>query len=308
MTSSTWTSESCLIQRRSLVAFLKRSTVFFIAVIAQVMFTNVAQADGQASPTRQETSKMDEQSAQEDECDSPKIADLTPTEILDRMKETYANCKTYQDTGSVTSTFPAGQEIKKPFWTAFIRPDQFRYEFQDSFEGDNWRFIIAQNKSMIENWIPIRIPPYDKMTSLKDGLELIGHLTKNNNVSTIVPWMLRIEGDAQNPFIRLSKLKRLNDSTVESVECFSIEGSSDFDHPSKSTTQGKRNIKVEASKDSVKQKIWIDKTSFLLIRIEENHTSDSTELPSYKSTITYKPTINAEVPEEKLKFDPPEKE
>ena len=91
MISSIRTSEFCLNQRRSLVAFLKRGTVFFIAVIAQVMFTNVAQADGQASPTRQERFETDEQSAQEDECDSPKIAVLTPSAILDKMRQTYGD-------------------------------------------------------------------------------------------------------------------------------------------------------------------------------------------------------------------------
>src|SRR5262245_40637691 len=63
---------------------------------------------------------------------------LSAEEILERMATTYAKCKTYQDSGCVTTTFfyaDRQHTHKKPFSTAFVRPGQFRFEFKSTHDG-----------------------------------------------------------------------------------------------------------------------------------------------------------------------------
>jgi len=58
---------------------------------------------------------------------------LSASEIIERMKNTYANSKTYSDSGVVEVIFigDVNQTVEKPFTTAFIRPNRFRYEFKE---------------------------------------------------------------------------------------------------------------------------------------------------------------------------------
>src|SRR5437879_6027503 len=55
--------------------------------------------------------------------------DLTAQEILEKMAATYATCKSYRDSGVVTNFFTRDHIDVKPFRTAFVRPDQFRFEY-----------------------------------------------------------------------------------------------------------------------------------------------------------------------------------
>ena len=64
---------------------------------------------------------------------------LTAQQIFDRMAATCATCKSYRDSGAVTNDsgpqttgerFPR-QVSMIPFRTAFVRPDQFRFEYDD---------------------------------------------------------------------------------------------------------------------------------------------------------------------------------
>ncbi len=57
---------------------------------------------------------------------------LSAREIIARMESTYANSRTYGDSGVVKIIFSrsVNQTTEKPFTTAFIRPDRLRYEFK----------------------------------------------------------------------------------------------------------------------------------------------------------------------------------
>ena len=58
--------------------------------------------------------------------DEPKQDKLPAKQILDRMAKTYAECKSYHDSGLVKTVFiqAAGKRtVEKPFTTAFVRPD-----------------------------------------------------------------------------------------------------------------------------------------------------------------------------------------
>lgn len=64
---------------------------------------------------------------------------LTPKQILARMAKAYSECKSYSDTGLVKTVYISdnGRKriVEKPFTTAFIRPDRFRFEYKEQ-KGD----------------------------------------------------------------------------------------------------------------------------------------------------------------------------
>ena len=83
--------------------------------------------------------------------DEPKPDDPSPEQILDRMAKAYADCKSYRDSGIVTTVFveDAGKRtVEKPFTTAFVRPDMFRFEFKDA----NGRYLISSNGQDVQTW------------------------------------------------------------------------------------------------------------------------------------------------------------
>ncbi len=74
---------------------------------------------------------------------------LTAKQILKRMAETYASCKSYSDSG-VVKTFHDeaawGPPWEKPFTTGFVRPDRFRFEFRDKKAGNGeYLYIVWRN-------------------------------------------------------------------------------------------------------------------------------------------------------------------
>ena len=68
---------------------------------------------------------------------------LSATDIMQRLAEAYKSCKSYQDSGTVTTVFhhKDGKQNTslKPFTTAFVRPDGFRFRRRDSARRDAGR-------------------------------------------------------------------------------------------------------------------------------------------------------------------------
>src|ERR1044071_9484572 len=70
---------------------------------------------------------------------------LTSGDIADRTKSVYAECSSYHDTGKVTTVFfenDRQRTVEKPFQTAFVRPDRFRFEYRDESLPAGTRYII----------------------------------------------------------------------------------------------------------------------------------------------------------------------
>ncbi len=58
---------------------------------------------------------------------------MSAAEILQHTAKTYASCKSYRDTGTVTGVIPVGGKTYNTalrFETAFSRPDRFRFEYK----------------------------------------------------------------------------------------------------------------------------------------------------------------------------------
>ena len=83
---------------------------------------------------------------------------LTAREILDKMATTYATCKSYRDSGVVTNDFGPHNTTDryprhiaiKPFRTAFVRPDQFRFEFDDATPDKP--YIVWAKAGEVRTW------------------------------------------------------------------------------------------------------------------------------------------------------------
>lgn len=228
-------------------------------------------------------------------------SDLSPQDILRWMRETYAKCFSYHDYGQVDTSFSGKARDPLILWTAFIRPDRFRFEHQELQDATpRHRYIIAQDGSKAYSWWDLE-PGIEELESLSLGL--FGAAGISNGSSCTVPVLLIPECRLGMPFSNLKDLKLLPDSTADGTKCFLIEGSYEFNHLAETIIDGDQKIEVEAMTGYCKEKLWVQKTSFLLLRIEKWMSTN--QIPNVETVTTYKPTINAFVPEDKIKFDPP---
>src|SRR5256885_2078226 len=66
---------------------------------------------------------------------------MSARQIIERMAEVYASCRTYSDEGEVSTEYvriQSLQTVRQPFSTAFIRPASFRFEFSRRRGKEGW--------------------------------------------------------------------------------------------------------------------------------------------------------------------------
>lgn len=213
---------------------------------------------------------------------SAAVADgLTAEDIFSRMKKVYANAQTYQDKGlvKVVIRFPERNHIvKKPFSTAFIRPNRFRFEYKEVkslFKAST--FIVYQNGESIKAYWDLD----EGISQIKTVGEALATATGISGGSArTVPTMLLPDESRFRNAILLYSPKRAADEVIDGIECYRIEDPSDY-----------RDLTL-----------WIDKEEFLLRKIYvERDLKDS----QAKTTTTYKPILNGEVTEKMLEFGSP---
>ncbi len=224
-------------------------------------------------------------------CISEPEPELTPEKIIAGMAETYAKCKSYQDTGTVKIvTFQNnGESIREqPFATSFIRPDQFRFEYKekvDSFLKEKPCYIVWRKGDEVLTWFFAR-PDITKVQSLSSGIA--GATGVSSGSAHTIPALLLPEvGGRKLSDIKEAKL--LEDGIFDNVNCFRIQGKFVISHD---------NGKV-VRKPTV---IWIDKKTFLVRRIDEETVFNYFR---NEETTTYYPVINSDIPGKMLDFDPP---
>jgi len=206
----------------------------------------------------------------------PKQDAFTAKQVLQQMSKTYANCKTYRDSGVVTTLFvqeTGNRTVEKPFNTAFVRPDQFRFEYMD----DNSRYIIWSKGKDVQTWWDVT-PGVQKPESLQ--LAVGGATGVSSGSAARIPAMLM--PDTMNGWggIHISDAKRIEDGKLDNAECFRLEG--------------------KCFADAIT--LWIDKKSYLVRRIDEQTKFDTFRT---EATTTYEPVIDGEITDKILEFDPP---
>src|SRR5882672_2574145 len=101
--------------------------------------------------------------------DEPKQDALTAKQIFDRMAKTYAECKSYRDSGVVKTVFiqaDGKRTVEKPFTTAFVRPDRFRFEYREKRGGGREpHYVVWRQGEEVQVLTDLK-PGVEKMESL----------------------------------------------------------------------------------------------------------------------------------------------
>jgi hypothetical protein len=202
----------------------------------------------------------------------------TPTarDVLDLVAKTYAGCKSYRDSGVVRTVFVRGKgrrTVEKPFRTAFVRPDRFRFQYE--LDGDV--YIVWRGGDEVLSWWYVE-PGVEKVSSL--GLALAGATGVSGGSAHTVPALLLPSDVSGRRVTELAEAMRIDDARIDEVDCFRIAG----------TSSGSPHI------------LWIDQKTYLVRRIEEGHRFDKFRT---EETTNYDPALDGEVPDESLRFDPP---
>lgn len=212
--------------------------------------------------------------------DEPSPQEFKAQDVLDRMAKAYESCKSYHDSGVVKTVFiVAGfkRAEEKPFTTAFVRPNRFRFEYTEKVFNSEHRYIVWSNGKAVQTWWDIK-PEVEKEKSL--SLALAGATGVSGGSAHTIPALLlpnEIEG---RTLMDLTEAKRIDDAKLDKVKCFRIEG------------------KFADSPIT----LWIDQKNFLVRRIDSQGTFD---LFRTEETTTYEPAIDEEIPEKKLEFGLP---
>ena len=213
--------------------------------------------------------------------DEPNQHALTAKQILDRMAKTCAECKTYRDSGVVTTVFieaSGNQTVEKPFNTSFVRPDRFRFEYHKKTSvGQKERYIVWRKGKEVQTWWDIK-PGVQKEESL--DLAIAGATGVSGGSAHTIPALLLPHEVSGRPLTDLTESKRIDDGNLEKVGCF----------------------RIQANYADVPETLWIDKRSFLVRRIDaqEKFANFRTE-----ETTTYEPVVDGEIPDKALEFNPP---
>jgi hypothetical protein len=234
---------------------------------------------------------------------------LSAGEILERMATTYATCKTYQDSGWVTTIFIRGdgqRTDKKPFSTAFVRPTRFRFEFKSSFDGHTWhRYLVCADGADARTWWDIQ-PGVTQQPSL--ALGLAGATGVSGGSAHTVPALLMPDTIGGKRLTDLTQLKRLGDAKIGEVDCFRIQGTLVIEVDPAERERHRQEMMKVTGKDRGSpargpETLWIDRSTFLLRRIDEQTQFDDFRT---ESITTYEPLVDVEIADSQLRFDPPD--
>jgi hypothetical protein len=232
---------------------------------------------------------------------------MSPEQILAALAEVYATCTSYRDTGVVNTRFinPAGggHTTTRPFETAFVRPDRFRFEYRSRhFEEDNWdRHIVWADDGDVRTWWDVT-PGVKVPESL--GLALAGATGVSGGSAHTVPALLLpnlVGGRRPTDSVEVVSL---GDAPLGGVACYrlSVRFAPSPDDPDLEErvlrVTGRPMERAVESPETV----WVDRGTFLIRRIEE-----ATQFETFRTeeVTEYEPAVGVTVREEELRFDPP---
>jgi outer membrane lipoprotein-sorting protein len=206
--------------------------------------------------------------------------ELDARQILERTAKVYRECKTYRDSGAAKTVFigdSRNRTVTKPFTTAFVRPDRFRFEYLDRRGEEEFdRYLIWKKGQDVRRWWDLR--PGVQESTLDGALSAAKGVSSNSSYA--VPSLLLGPIRGWGLVTDLANAARKADGDLDGSRCFVIQGGTE-DEP---------------------KTLWIDQQTFLLRRIDEQNTFDDFRT---EETTTYEPVLDEEIPESLLVFDPP---
>jgi hypothetical protein len=231
---------------------------------------------------------------------------ISANDIMRRMAETYKRCKSYQDSGDVTTIFHhkdgKSHTDSRPFTTAFVRPDQFRFEFKSSFNGTEWhRYIVWASGKDVRTWWDIR-SKLEHSESLSSGLA--GATGVSGGSAHVVPALLLPDEVTGRGLTNLSELSRLDDADLGGNPCFRIQGKLIIKIPQRERDEHRQRVqkltgRLPEESEHGPTVIWIEKFKYLIRCIEEKVQFESF---STERTTEYDPLLNSQIAQKQLEF------
>jgi hypothetical protein len=202
-------------------------------------------------------------------------------EVLTRVAATYAHCKSYHDEGVVKIVYTGSGRKRveeRPFRTAFVRPDRFRFEYADTDpQGTKRRHIVWRKGADVRTW-------WDAEPGLRDegslGAALAGATGVSGGSAHTVPALLMPEEVGGRQLTDMTDLKRIGDAQHEDADCYRLEG----------------------MYGDLQRTVWVERRTLLVRRIDSQKTFATFHA---EETTTYRPTINQEVTANLLELDLP---
>lgn len=234
---------------------------------------------------------------------------MTAAELLRASAAVYAGCRTYRDRGRVVTRFRDARgrrsfATERPFATAFVRPDRFRFEFRGRSHPSRspWtRYLVHADAGRVRTWWGVR-PGVEEPETLSLGLA--GATGVSGGSAHTVPALLLPDQIEVNTLARLTDLGRVPGGRVGSGCCHRLVGRPP---PTVWTDEDRDWFRANSwptpppSEDGPVT-VWLDAGTLLVRRIEES----SRSARGSNTTVTdYAPRIDRPVAEADLRFDPP---
>jgi outer membrane lipoprotein-sorting protein len=197
---------------------------------------------------------------------------LKAQQILDQMVSVYETCESYHDSGVVTNFFSPEHIDFKPFRTAFVRPDRFRFEYDDP--DPEKPYIVWGKGDTVCTWWYVT-PGVKYPTSLSHGIA--GATGVSSGSAHTIPALLLPDRIGGRSMASLTDLTRMPDEAADDTLCFKLQGR----FGDQATT------------------LWLGKETYLIRRIVA-------ETKLAKTTTVYRPEIAKEIPAEELEFNAPD--
>jgi outer membrane lipoprotein-sorting protein len=211
--------------------------------------------------------------------------ELTAENVLEKMAETYRGCRSYRDSGLARTVFFSDRgkrTVEKPFTTAFVRPDRFRFEYLDRRGDEEFdRYLVWRSGPDVRTWWDVT-PGVETQASLDHALG--GAAGVSDLASRRIPELLMPAELGPWWLPGLVDLQRIEDADVEDVRCYRIRGT------------------LERGERAEQVTLWIDRECWLLRRVEEQRRFDDFRT---ERTTDYAPEIDVEIDASLLVFDPP---
>lgn len=231
--------------------------------------------------------------------DDTSQAEGTVAWIFQNMEQVYADCTTYSDSGVVKTIFfraEGERVIEKPFTTAFVRPDRFRFEYVEQREDRREsRYIVWENGPLVQVWWSIGPAEFLDCVDSSLSLALAGGTGISGGSAHTIPALLLPDEIGGWRLMDMTEAERIEDAYLDEVGCEVTAASG----------SGTEFYRIQGEFVTSPMTLWIEKETFLVRRIDKQNQFDDFRT---KTTTTYSPAINGDISEDMLKFGAPEQE
>lgn len=154
----------------------------------------------------------------------------SPADILAKCAEAYASCRTYQDTGEVRSVIIRGPRPwerhtqRKPFRTAFERPDRFFFEYHEMTLGpeEEWhRGFVCSNEASFVFWSSVWPRALPAPPDLQHALAAFGGTS--GGMSVFAAWLL-MPTPEHNSLPTPATAELIGTELIDGHVCYRIRG------------------------------------------------------------------------------------